>query len=89
MPKAYVKDWKEHPSESSSRRTFFDVTFDRTPERVKTFGTRELAASTSHEFQDTGIEVPSGKCEGFGVEMLAPNQFVIFCEYPHPIASPG
>lgn len=78
MPKAYIKDWKERPQQSSSGRTFYDVTFDQTPQSVKTLPNIELAENICRDFQDMNFDV---KCETFGVEKLATNQFVIFCEY--------
>jgi hypothetical protein len=83
MSKAYVKDWKERPPESSRGHTFYDVTFEYTSEGAKrVLETREQAEAICREFGEIDVEVPSGKCKCFGVEQRAPDQFVIFCEYP-------
>jgi hypothetical protein len=85
MSKACVKDWKERPLESSGQRTFYDVTFDPTPERVRTWDTRKAAENVCREFQSMNVEVPSGKCEGFGVEESTPKYVRDFLSVPDDI----
>jgi hypothetical protein len=80
--KAYVTSVRTQPQETTTRMV---VDFDPCPASAAVWNTRERAQNACRELESFAVRVPTRAdtaCKGFGVEERAPNQFVVFCEYP-------
>jgi hypothetical protein len=83
--KAYVQDL--NPQFIPGQNSNVTVAFDPSPERARSWETREQADQVRRgleEYDPIRISAAKGRpCKGFKVEERAPGEFVVFCEYPN------
>jgi hypothetical protein len=85
MAKGYIAGWKN--AEEPHRKYMRDFWFTSKPEEAAYWMSRNEAEGDLHFFEMSRIVIPSAEggvhvLQGFQVEALPPNKFVIWCEGP-------